>query len=259
MGQFDETVNPECLVCQSMCPEAVDGTLTPAEQAAFDKHVAGCVSCQLELEDAQRGAAWLTMLKGNTPEPPAGLMAKILAETTGATAFGMEADNLYTRPRAQAPKQTWLAAVWARTADAFRINTASAGFQPRFAMTAAMAFFSVALSLNMMGVRLRDLGHLNLRPGNISRTVADVSASASRSFQNMRVVYQLESRVSELRRDEAPLGDRDITPQPRQQQQQPDNQQPTDNKQPTRPRGSSELILPPAAGTRAHGTVRGEV
>jgi hypothetical protein len=216
----------------------------------------------MELEDAQRGAAWLTMLKGNAPEPPANLMAKILAETTGAAAYGMEADNMFTRPRAEAPRQSWIAAAWTKMADVFRINSASAAFQPRLAMTAAMAFFSVALSLNMMGVRLRDVGHLNLRPGNLTRTVADASASVSRSFQNLRVVYQLESRVSELRKDEMPFGERDDAPrsQPQPKQDQPKPQQPpSDNKQPARPHGTSELILPPAAVERTHGIVRGEV
>lgn len=250
MGQFEnEETNEHCLVCQSMLPEAVDGTLTAAEQAAFDKHVAGCVACQLELEDAQRGVAFLSMLKSTpAPEPPADLMAKILSQTTGATAFGMEADNIFTRPRAEQPKQSW----WSRTVSVFTINSASTVFQPRLAMTAAMAFFSVALSLNMMGVRLTDLGHLNLHSGNLSRTVADLSASASRRFQNTRVVYQFESRVSELRRDEAPLGDREI---------KAPEKQPSDNKQdqPAHPHGSSELLLPPAAGTRDNITTKGGV
>lgn len=74
-------------------------------------------------------------------------------------------------------------------------------------MTAAMAFFSIALTLNLTGVRLRDLRASDFTPAGISRTVADASASATRSFQNMRVVYQLESRVSELRSDDASNGD----------------------------------------------------
>jgi hypothetical protein len=38
--------------------------------------------------------------------------------------------------------------------------------------------------------------------------VADASASVSRTFQNNRMVYQMESRVSELRSDDAPANDR---------------------------------------------------
>jgi hypothetical protein len=77
-------------------------------------------------------------------------------------------------------------------------------FQPRVAMTAAMAFFSIALTLNLTGVRLRDVRASNFTPSALRRTVADVDASATRRFQNNREVYQVESRLSELRSDDAP-------------------------------------------------------
>jgi hypothetical protein len=38
----------------------------------------------------------------------------------------------------------------------------------------------------------------------LKRTAADASASATRMFQNNRAVYQVESRLSELRNDDAP-------------------------------------------------------
>jgi hypothetical protein len=40
----------------------------------------------------------------------------------------------------------------------------------------------------------------------VKRTVADVDASATRMFQNNRAVYQVESRLNELRNDDAPGG-----------------------------------------------------
>jgi anti-sigma factor RsiW len=223
MDQFEENfpAHEECALWEAMCPEAVDGTLTPVERQAFDRHVAGCVRCAAEFEQAQRGAAWLHMLKGHTPEPPASLMERILAETTGnlaparteaaeptyapaIPAFIPDPADFWTPPAAQ-PQPSWLSSLWARTLDTFRIENATASFQPRFAMTAAMAFFSVALSLNLLGVHLRDLGSLSLRPGSLSRTVADAGASLERNFQNRRFVYQVESRVSELRHDDEPV------------------------------------------------------
>src|ERR1700679_2805812 len=96
MGQFDEFERFDerpaaCAVCEAMLPEAVDGTLSEAEQSAFNKHLAGCVECARELAAARRGAAWLSMLKSQAPEPPAGLLAKILAETTGAAQHDVSA------------------------------------------------------------------------------------------------------------------------------------------------------------------------
>jgi GTP cyclohydrolase III len=60
--------------------------------------------------------------------------------------------------------------------------------------------------------------------------VVEASATAARNFQNMRVVYQVESRVSELR-GEGPLAQREdanfTVPQngtAQQQQQRPERQ-----------------------------------
>lgn len=214
MTQFDEMLNQPngCAVCEAMLPEAVDGTLTEAEQQAFDRHVASCVQCAQELAEAQRGAAWLSMLKSKAPEPPAGLLERILAETSGLAApvaiVAEEPEIAYdwsVRPVPVQPAGGW-SGRWATTrmklSEMFSFDAASAIFQPRLAMTAAMAFFSIALTLNLTGVRLRDIRSANFGPSGVKRTVADLGASASRQFENSRVVYQLESRVNELRSDE---------------------------------------------------------
>jgi anti-sigma factor RsiW len=224
MNQFEnvESRPAACLVCETMLPEAIDGGLSEAEQRAFDKHVAGCVECATELAEAQRGNAWLAMLKTQTPEPPSTLLARILAETTGAQAL---APTRTAVPVAAVPSfapenaNGWglrhpapggsgfalrLKSLRRSMSEMFSIESARATFQPRFAMTAAMAFFSIALTLNLTGVRLTSLHAENFTPSGLQRTFADTGASISRSFQNNRVVYQLESRVSELRSDDSP-------------------------------------------------------
>jgi len=216
ISQFEEFGQrpTACAVCETMLPEAVDGMLSEAEQSAFDKHVAGCVECARELAEARRGAAWLSMLKSQAPEPPAGLLAKILAETTGVAQH--DAAMIATpAPAAPAWQPAFIpasdprpgfATQWAafRKACSSFLPTEStrAIFQPRLAMTAAMAFFSIALTLNLTGVRLRDLRASNFTPSALKRTVADMDASATRTFQNNRAVYQVESRLSELRNDD---------------------------------------------------------
>jgi hypothetical protein len=219
MSQFEEFEErpAACVVCETMLPEAVDGLLSETEQSAFDKHVAGCVECARELAEAKRGAAWLSMLKSQAPEPPAGLLARILAETTGAVqhepisvaapAASLPAWQPEAHPVATAP-QRGFAGQWAafrkQCSDLLSTESARIIFQPRFAMTAAMAFFSIALTLNLTGVRLRDLRASDFTPSALKRTVADADASATRMFQNNRAVYQVESRLSELRSDDAP-------------------------------------------------------
>ena len=250
--QFDEWEADEhedrpvpCMVCEAMCPDAVDGTLSEAERKAFDKHVAGCSHCAQELEDAQRGAAWLGLLKSEAPEPPATLLARILAETTGAetepvklsvpadlianTASPSYAVTEWTRPEissfpatlpfasaaksqslpfanGDAPERTEAAArnhviVFRNRFQVWMGGKGVSALHPRLAMTAAMAFFSIALTLNLTGVRLSDLRAEDFRPTALQRTAANAEATAVRSFQSLRVVYQVESRVSELRQD----------------------------------------------------------
>jgi anti-sigma factor RsiW len=223
MDQFEEFEGRSgaCSVCEAMLPEAVDGMLSETEQSAFDKHVAGCVECARELAEARRGAAWLSMLKSQAPEPPAGLLAKILAETTGAAqnhVIPAAAPALIPARPAGAPAVVELQKGFADQRPPLRkrwdgflaTNSARIMFQPRLAMTAAMAFFSLALTLNLTGVRLRDLRASNFTPSAIKRTVADMNASATRKFQNNRAVYQVESRLSDLHNDEdaSPAGRR---------------------------------------------------
>jgi anti-sigma factor RsiW len=214
MNQFEGFAerSSACTVCETMLPDAVDGTLSEAEQRAFEKHIAGCVECARELAEAKRGAAWLSMLKSQAPEPPAGLLAKILAETTGAAQHAASHVHapaiIIPAQRPFVPAIAPLRPSFAGQFSALRnlwdgwIGMQSVVFQPRLAMTAAMAFFSIALTLNLTGVRLRDLRASNFTPSALKRTVADLDASATRRFQNNRAVYQVESRLSELRNDD---------------------------------------------------------
>ena len=72
--------------------------------------------------------------------------------------------------------------------------------QPRLAMTAAMAFFSVGLTLNLTGVHLNQLRAADLKPASLRRSFYQANAHVVRYYDNLRVVYELESRVRDLQR-----------------------------------------------------------
>ncbi len=88
-------------------------------------------------------------------------------------------------------------------------------------MTAAMAFFSIALTLNLAGVRLTDLRLADLRPkamrSYMERQLTMASVPIVRYYDHLRFVYEVESRVRELR-GEAESGN--------QGEPQPNNTQP---------------------------------
>lgn len=226
------TSDPQaCAACEAMLTDVIDGTLSPEERTAFDLHVAGCPSCRDMLADAERGAAWLEMLRGHRPQPSATLVGRILAQTSSQTS-GNEAET------ALGPGQNQSSAMVSAAGGAamFVTGTAAVGtagsglagyapgrdtgrvlpfsrrvtermrpwghalLQPRLAMTAAMAFFSVALTLDLTGVRLRDLRANDLKPSSLKRSFYTANAHVARYCDNLRAVYELESRVHDLQR-----------------------------------------------------------
>ena len=214
-----------CIACEEMLADALDQTLAEADQAWFDRHIAGCVDCSGMVADAQRGAAWLELLKTPRPEPSAHLMERILAQTSGqagdsitdfAPGFAPVVGQPAFLPAAVlTPARTNLLAFRPRMPRF--ANLSRAMFEPRLAMTAAMAFFSIALTLNLTGVRLDQLHARDLNPANVRKTYYEASAEAVRYYDNLRVVRVMESRVDDLRdsnsdapRDQNPEQDRGI-------------------------------------------------
>ena len=261
LNQFGSAKPPQsadtqhCAQCEAMLTDALDGTLSAVDQAAFDLHMIGCPACSTMLTEAQRGAAWLEMLKSPSPEPPATLLNRILAQTSGQagaeakptivlgpTDYVRQPNTLLGQPALTIPALYPVAAYTSakvlpfrqRVAAAFRFqNIGHTLMQPRLAMTAAMAFFSIALTLNLTGVRLSQLRASDFKPSNIKRSFYDTNAKVVRYYDNLVVVYQLESRVralqssteSEPSTTPAPQNSPD-TSRPQQQNQQLDDQKP---------------------------------
>jgi len=181
----------ECERCEAMLAEAVDGTLSVAELARFERHLAGCGSCSERLAEARLGAGWMKELRISPPEPSDALMERILAQTSGEK-----------RPVGKVP------AVRGAVAELLGWLE-QVVLQPRLVMTAAMAFFSIALTLNLAGVRVQDLRLNSLRAGSLQREFYSANARVVQYYEGLRVVYVLESRVRDLQgamQENAPAG-----------------------------------------------------
>jgi hypothetical protein len=210
-----------------MLADALDGTLSPAEKAVFDAHMAICGPCSEMLADAQRGAAWLEMLRDPRPEPPAELLERILAQTSGL-ALGHVPVAVHAAERvfvAETHVRGVVVPFPQRFASGFRKSFSFHGLlQPRLAMTAAMAFFSIALTMNLTGVRLSGLRPSDLKPSSLKQGFYSANARVVRYYEGLRVVYELESRVHDLESDSggsttdtrnaAPAGSGQSTPEP---------------------------------------------
>jgi hypothetical protein len=119
-----------------------------------------------------------------------------------------------------------------------------------------MAFFSIALTLNLTGVRLSELRASDFKPSSIKRTFYGTTASVMRTFDNMRVVYELDSRLHDLQRASdnetpAPAPSNQSTPAPRNQpsgDQQSPSQKPQD--QPDNPDHKQASPRPKSGSSR---------
>ena len=78
--------------------------------------------------------------------------------------------------------------------------------QPRFAMSFGMAFFSLSISLSLAGVKVSDVRRVDLRPSAIKRTYYETTGRVVKYYENIRFVYEIESRVREFKRVTAPAG-----------------------------------------------------
>jgi hypothetical protein len=208
--------NLSCEAWEQMLTDALDGTLSASDAEAFAAHSKGCAAgCGELLEEAKRGGEWLRFLR-ETPEAPEGLLEKILVGTSG---LNVAQQPLVTAGGAAViPHQPWLGA----SVALLQRHVA----ESRILMTLAMAFFSIALTLNLTGVRLNQLKLSDLSPSALATSLSHqyytTSAHLTRYYLNLRIVYELESRVNEMmpKSNSAPAAQPATQQQPAQQQPQ---------------------------------------
>jgi len=196
-----------CEEWEALLVDALDGKLAGSEAAAFEAHRESCLACAQLLEEAKRGTEWLHFLE-TEPEVPADLVGRILAQTSGATdlrpvpASGFIAPATPDGMVVAVPVGTGWVAGWLPRVERHAV-------QSRWMMTAAMAFFSIAFTLNLTGVKLSSFRLADLRPttlaGSLTRQFYAADKGVMRYYDNLRFVYELESRVRELKRDAEPI------------------------------------------------------
>jgi hypothetical protein len=188
-----------CEEWEELLVDFLDGALAPADAESFQSHRQTCSPCAEMFSQAGQGREWLNFLRAE-PEAPAVLVANILAQTSGGdrrVAVGGE----FATAAAAVPAAPALP-FWQRSGMAMATQRVA---QPRLLMTAAMAFFSTTLTLNMAGVRLSAIRLADLRPtaigSNLDKQYHMASASVVRHVDNLRIVYEMEARWREMGRD----------------------------------------------------------
>jgi hypothetical protein len=210
----------QCAEVEALLADALDGVLHGPTLAAFEAHQQSCPACRSVVDEARAGMALLKAL--DEAEPPRNLVHNILATTIGA----LPSEYAVVKPRGEG----WLERVKGRLTPMFApIAT------PRFAMSLGMAFFSITMILGIAGFHFTDMKHWDFSIKGIRKSYYETQAHVMRYYENMRLVYEIESRVRDLRRNATPDTDQDNKQQQQQQEAPaPEQKNPSksDNRQP---------------------------
>jgi hypothetical protein len=195
----------ECTEFEALLSAAIDGNggggeqlgsgLIKQDREKFEAHRRICAICGPMFADVQAGQRWLKSLEA--VEPPVYLVHNILAATSGVES---------TRPLATradgsvAPFRERMRERW----DSFFGPVAGFVRQPRFVMSFGMIFFSFSLALNVAGVKPSDVSKVDLRPSAIRHTYNDAQIKVVKFYDNIRFVYEIESKLRELKRANTP-------------------------------------------------------
>jgi anti-sigma factor RsiW len=246
----DNTKKTACSEWEMQLADALDGELTPEKQLSFHAHKTTCAACAELFEEARRGREWLGFL-AEEPEVPEGLLERILSQT------GPAASPFMAMIPAVAGAVIQMPPVWQHPGYMARASRfVGRHFEPRLLMTAAMAFFSIALTLNLSGFRL-DRIHMGWISPNVIRSIMErrvTSASSPivRYYDHVRDSYEVESKVRAIEKTTegfaVPPKNQNDEPQATPQNEETPNSAPTNSVTPhddsTLPAHPNENVTP---------------
>ena len=195
----------ECAEFEALLSDALDtdfrdneGRLSSARKdnikESFEAHRRVCSICGPLFADVQAGQQWLRSLE--PVEPPVHLVHNILAATSGVVSTRpLTAADGRTTPFGERLRERW---------DSFFTPLAAFVRQPRFVMSFGMIFFSFSLGLSAFGVKPADVAKVDLRPSALRHAYNDAQIKVVKYYDNIRFVYEIESKVRELKRANTP-------------------------------------------------------
>jgi len=162
------------LEVENLTSDYLEGLLEEGLRKEIEAHLNVCASCGELVEDVRRAMELCHAAPELEPSP--WLVKKIMLATVGERKPG-----------------------WSERLAAFFRPT----IQPRIAYTVAMAVFSLSIIVNAAGINLRHLTVRDLNPrtwwGRADRSVHFYIARGERLIYDVRVVYEIESRLRQLR------------------------------------------------------------
>ena len=179
----------QCTEFEALLADALDATLHGATLAGFEEHQKSCPACAAMFQEASAGKNWLMHLED--VEPPKHLVHNILAQTIGTVAE--------TSAKPVTSGESWWERLKGKVSPVF-----APVVTPRFAMSFGMAFFSITMLANIAGLHVADLKHVDMSTKGLQKSYYSTQARVVRYYENIRLVYEIESRVRDLRRAATP-------------------------------------------------------
>jgi len=169
-----------CAEFEIVLADYVDGTLTAGSRQAIEEHAANCAGCREFLQDVRAGAGFLS--QAQEIAPPRELVTRIAFQApSGRTRLPFEVQGLFSR----------LASNWLQPV-----------LNPKFAMGMAMTIVSFAMLQKCTGVRVQHIQAADLSPVRIWDGVEDrvirAKDRAVKYYENIRLVYEVETRLRQL-------------------------------------------------------------
>lgn len=176
----------QCAEFDALLTDALDGVLGGPKLVRFNLHKSGCSACSEMFAEAEAGMNFLQAL----PEldPPAGFAERVLLATSG----------VQSKAKAEV-QQSFLERMREFFVPKFH-GTWRTVMQPRFAMSFGMAFFSITLVLNVIGVKVSDIKTADLRPSAIVKNYYATTGRLVKYYENIRFVYEMQTRVRAFRK-----------------------------------------------------------
>jgi len=183
-----------CSEFEALLTDAVEGKLSEAAKASFDAHRRGCSVCGPMFAEVEAGRLWLRQL--DEVEPPPYLVHNILAATTGVVSTRVvPTAGARTAPFGERLRQWW---------DSWFAPVTAFVRQPRFVMSFGMIFFTGSLVMSTAGVKASDVAKIDLRPAALRHAYNGAQIKIVQYYDNIRFVYEIESKVRELKRTTTP-------------------------------------------------------
>ncbi len=174
-----------CAEFESILADYIDGTLGTSERATVEQHASACPACAEFMADATGGARFLE--RAAEVEPPPALITRIAYQAPmGRTRDHFERQSLINRL-----SRKWLQPI----------------LQPRLAMGMAMTVLSFAMLERCTGVQVQHIQAADLSPvrvwAGLEGKALRVKDRAVNYYENLRFVYEVETRIKELQEQQA--------------------------------------------------------